>query len=31
METLRILEQIGPAYQDEMRQIRDSDALETGG
>jgi hydrogenase expression/formation protein HypC len=27
-ETLRVLQAIGPAYTDELRQIRDSEALE---
>jgi hydrogenase expression/formation protein HypC len=30
-ETMRLLEQMGPAYDDEVRQIRDSDALGTWG
>jgi hydrogenase expression/formation protein HypC len=28
METLRILEQIGPAYEEEMQQLRESQAME---
>ena len=28
-ETLRILEEMGPAYTDELRQIRESEAMET--
>ena len=28
-ETLRILEEMGPAYTDELKQIRESEAMET--